>query len=286
MTEEWGVSARGVGSERLDLTLMKPPFNLSRRGAKRELDAGNVVIEGTSVAVASRKIGPETRVALIPRDVSLPLIDRGDDFVVIDKPAALASQIPADRDAVSAHEILVAQLRRDGERRPVKIVHRLDTNTTGAMAFAIGDGAARRLAGKLQGRRSTKLYLAIVDGRIERPQIIDAPIDRAGSREFGVDEEGKEARTRIRPLDSRDGHTLVEAELLTGRTHQIRIHLAHIGHPILGDRKYGLHVAERGPRPMLHAWHLSIEGEGEWQSTLPADFRETMERLDLRWSQG
>lgn len=284
MSSPWGVSFRAPVSERLDQALMRPPFSLSRRAAKRGMEEGNVIVEGLGVAVASRKIAAGTRVTLIESSASLPLLHRAEDFVVVDKPPAVPAQIPADSDAISVNEILAAQLRREGERRPVKIVHRLDTNTTGAIAYALGDEAAARLAGKLQSQASRKIYLAIVAGRLEEERTIDAPIGRTGPREFGVREGGRAARTLVRPLQDASRSSFVAAELFTGRTHQLRVHFASIGHPILGDRKYGGEVAEAAPRPMLHAFSLRIEGEGEWTSPLPEDIREILERERLEWN--
>ena len=265
---------------------MRPPFELSRRGAKRAMEAGGVVVEGASVAVASRPVTPGTRVTLVSEDVSLPILHLGADFVVIDKPPVMPSQIPADTDAIAASEILAAQLRRAGDRRPVKIVHRLDTNTTGVMVYALGDEAAARIAGKLQSRESKKTYVALVSGRLEHERTIEAPIARTGAREFGVRDEGRPARTLVRPLQSSDDVSLVEATLLTGRTHQLRIHLAWAGHPILGDRKYGGPVADAAPRPMLHALRLEIPGEGEWLAPLHPDMRGVIRSLGMEYDDG
>lgn len=285
MKSSWGVASRALSSERLDQALMRPPFSLSRRGAKRAMEEGSVIVEGVSIAVASRNVAPGARIALIDSAASLPLLELGADFVIIDKPPVLPAQIPADTDAVSAPELLAAQLRRNGERRAVKIVHRLDTNTTGAMALALGDAAAARLAGKLQSRASQKIYLALVQGAVSEEQLIDAPIARTGAREFGVRPDGRAARSIIRPLQHTSDVSLVEGELLTGRTHQLRIHFSHAGHPILGDRKYGGAVAEDAPRPMLHAWKLSIEGEGSWTAPVPDDMKRVMERSGIAWNE-
>ena len=280
----WGVSERATTDERLDQALMREPFNLSRRAAKRAMESGTVVVEGNVMAVASRRIPSGTRISIIDANASLPVLHLARAFVVIDKPARLPSQIPADTNAISAHEVLAAQMRRAGDRRTVKIVHRLDTNTTGAMIYALGDAAAARIAGKMQTRSSSKTYLALVSGTVSEEILIDAPIARTGAREFGVRTDGRPARTNITPLATGEGATLVKAELLTGRTHQIRIHCTHAGFPILGDRKYGGAVAEQGPRPMLHSWKLSVEGEGAWEAAVPPDFRAALAEAGIAWA--
>lgn len=284
MAISWGVAGRTPADERLDQALMRPPFGLSRRAAKRVMESGAVVVEGNVMAVASRRIAPGTRIAIIDENASLPVLHLARAFVVIDKPSRLPSQIPADTDAISAHEVLAAQMRRAGDRRTVKIVHRLDTNTTGVMIYALGDAAAARIAGKMQTRSSSKTYLALVSGILDEETLVDAPIARTGAREFGVRTDGRPARTSITPIAQGNGVTLIRAELLTGRTHQIRIHCAHAGFPILGDRKYGGPVAEQGPRPMLHSWKLSVEGEGAWEAAVPADFRAALAEAGISWA--
>ena len=169
--------------------------------------------------------------------------------MAINKPPGMPTQPARDRATRSAEELLRAKYRE------IYLVHRIDTPTSGVVVFARTRKAAAELSELFATGAIRKTYLAIVGGAIE-PMTIDTPID------------GKEAVTIVRP---RDG--IVECEIKTGRTHQIRIHLASAGHPLLGDRRYG---GPPAPRLMLHAWKLEhatlgiggpeltvIEGGGE-----------------------
>lgn len=149
----------------------------------------------------------------------------------MDKPVGMPVQPPQDRKTRSLEELLRVQYRE------IYLVHRIDTPTSGVVVFARNRQAAAWLSELFATRAIRKVYLAVIDGTIPEETTIDTPI------------EGREAVTIVRPV--RD--SLVEAEILTGRTHQIRIHLASIGHPVLGDRRYG---GPSAPRLMLHAWKL------------------------------
>ena len=116
-----------------------------------------------------------------------------------------------------------------------------------------------------------KSYLAVVDGEIAADVTIDAPIARTGEATFGVDAAGRESQTVVTPIATSSGATLAEIQLETGRTHQIRIHLASIGHPVLGDRKYGP-ATRTAPRLMLHAWLIEHQSIGRLIAPPPEDF--------------
>ena len=136
-----------------------------------------------------------------------------------------------------------------------------------------------RLTRQFEAKRIRKTYAAFCVGRLAEQQLIDAPLARIGAINFGVRDEGKRALTRIVPLEPGDAHSLLEVHLLTGRTHQIRVHLSAIGHPLVGDWLYG--DRDRG-RPMLHARRLEMIHPATGQplvveSPLPEDF-EAMRR--------
>jgi len=220
-------------------------FEISRRKARELIAAGRVLVNQRPVRVASREVADdELRIAEeLP---ALSMLAVHDDWLAVDKPAGMPTQPPRDRSAMSLEEILRV------EYREIYLVHRLDTPTSGAVVFARNRAAAVRLSALFASRAIRKTYLAAVAGT-PSAQTIDTPID------------GKEAITIIRPR--KDG--LVEAEILTGRTHQIRIHLASIGHPVLGDRRYGGALAAR---LMLHAWKLEHKDLGTIEAPLPYDF--------------
>lgn len=281
MRSHFGVAARVVEQERLDLVLTRPPFSFSRRQARRIIDEGRVVAHGKAVAVASRIIRRGERIAVIDEGVRVPFLHLTAAYVVVDKPPAIAAQIPPAGDAPSLPEVISAQLKQSGEAPDVTVVHRLDTNTTGVIVYARTAAASARLSEAIRAAGTEKRYLAIVAGRIGESCVIARPIERAGDQIFAVAESGKEAVTEIVPLAAGDAFSLVEARLRTGRTHQIRVHLSSAGHPVVGDRKYGDGSAALAPRPMLHAFELELEGFGRWRSIPPADFRDAAARFGL-----
>jgi 23S rRNA-/tRNA-specific pseudouridylate synthase len=204
-----------------------------------------VLVNERLVAVASREVSDTDRIAIVDTDPQLDVIREAAEWVAIDKAAGMPTQPPRDRATRSAEELLRAKYRE------IYLVHRIDTPTSGVVVFARTRKSAADLSELFATGAIRKTYVAIVAGTIH-PMTIETPID------------GKEAVTIIRP---RDG--LVECEIETGRTHQIRIHLASIGHPILGDRRYGGPAA---PRLMLHAWKLEHASLGVLEAPIPIDF--------------
>jgi 23S rRNA-/tRNA-specific pseudouridylate synthase len=220
--------------------------NLSRRKARELIAAGRVLVNQRSVRVASREVADDDELRVAEELPRIALLASTDDWLAVDKPAGVPTQPPRDRSAISLEEMLRI------EYREIYLVHRLDTPTSGVVVFARNRAAAARLSALFASRAIRKTYLAVIDGAIEE-QTIDTPID------------GKDAITIVRPR----GGSLVEAEILTGRTHQIRIHLASIGHPVAGDRRYG---GTPAARLMLHAWKLEHKDLGTIEAPLPYDF--------------
>jgi 23S rRNA-/tRNA-specific pseudouridylate synthase len=178
----------------------------------------------------------------------LEIVRETDDWVAVNKPAGMPTQPPRDRATRSLEELLRLRYRE------IYLVHRIDTPTSGVVIFARTRAAAANLSRMFASGEIRKLYLARVQPPIVNQLTIDTPI------------EGKEAITIVRPLD---GGTL-EVEIKTGRTHQIRIHLSGIGHPVVGDRRHGGLSAER---LMLHAWKLSHPQLGELVAPPPPAIR-------------
>jgi len=222
-------------------------FDISRRKARELLAAGRVLVNQRSVRVASRDVADDDELRIAEERPPIALLKLTGDWLAVDKPAGMPTQPPRDRAAMSLEEILRV------EYREIYLVHRLDTPTSGAVVFARNRAAATRLSELFASRAIRKTYLAVVAGTIENETRIETPID------------GKEALTIVRPR----GGSVVEAEILTGRTHQIRIHLASIGHPVAGDRRYG---GPPAPRLMLHAWKLEHEELGTIEAPVPAAF--------------
>ena len=232
---------------------------------------------------------PETP-ALVAEAIPLCIVYQDDDIIVVDKPPGLTVHPGADHPRgtlVNALLALCPELAEiKGTLRP-GIVHRLDKDTSGLLAAAKNEAAQANLARQLKDRRVHKVYLALVQGRLERPEgTIDAPIGRHPRRRqrMAVVEGGRQALTRYRVREYlRDAYSLVEAEPLTGRTHQIRVHFASIGHPVVGDKLYGKASALVG-RQFLHAWRLGFRlPKGgryrEFESPLPADLEAALDAL-------
>lgn len=164
------------------------------------------------------------------------------------------------------------------------VVHRLDRGASGLVLFARDRESHRTLSALFEKRRVRKTYWAVVEGTVERDGVVDRPIRAFGSGRMGVDGRGKPSETRFRVLERFSRAALLEVNPLTGRRHQIRVHLFALGHPILGETVYGSGFPVGGaPRLMLHALHLAFPWKGDDGFALscppPADFLDLMQNL-------
>ena len=245
---------------------------LPRRRVRALADEGRLWLNGKAVRVVSRLLHIADVLDVVQGDEALgepnvlpsPLLIVHEDgwLVAIDKPAGLASQPPRERapGEVTAQERLALQLAaRDGRRFAPLLIHRLDRLTTGVLLFACQHEAARALARVWAEGRVEKRYLAVVCGDPgDTPHLLSGPIgpDPLAPGRYQVRREGRPARTEVRRIVASSGYALVEVRPLTGRTHQVRVHLAHAGFPVAGDALYG---DRRGvPRPFLHAAALTL----------------------------
>jgi 23S rRNA pseudouridine1911/1915/1917 synthase len=305
------------GSVRLDRVLAVRCPQLSRSRLKALILAGAVALRATPVRDPAYHVAPGDTITIdVPaavaaepagEDIALQIVFEDDDIIVIDKPRGLVVHPAAGHETGTLVNALIAHCGASlsgigGVKRP-GIVHRLDKDTTGLMVAAKNDRAHKSLTTQFADHGRTNQmrrgYLALVWGVPNRPTgTIDAPIDRHpfAREKMAVRDGGREAITHWELLESfsgRDGKpvaSLLACQLETGRTHQIRVHLAHFGHPLLGDSVYGPHFKTKanalGPlsqaaladldRQALHAYLLAIEhpGSGEilqWESDLPAD---------------
>jgi len=289
--------------ERLDAFLARRwEQKLSRSFAHRLIAEGLVTVNGAPSKPSHRlRHGDDVVVLLPPPEVTaleaeaipLRVVYQDEDVIVVDKPAGLTVHPAAGHPRgtlVNALLTICPELANiKGTLRP-GIVHRLDKDTSGLLVVAKNEAAQASLAQQIKDREVHKLYLALVRGRVEPPQgVIDAPIGRHPRRRkrMAVVEDGREAQTRyrVRELLDDDGvaYSLVEAEPLTGRTHQIRVHFASIGRPVVGDRLYGKASPLVG-RQFLHAWRLGfrLPTSGryqEFESPLPGDLAGALEAL-------
>lgn len=284
---------------RLDLALIALHPSLSRRRARAAIEKGQVTVEGARVREAGHDVPDGARVVwdphrkALPRArCSLPILHEDEHVLVVDKPAGLLT-VPSgpgrgDEDTALARvRDYVAHLR---PRVPfAERVHRIDRDTTGTLVFALSREARAGLIQIFRAHRIERRYLAIVAGEPGADRgVVDAPIRDAwvsGRRAVAHDPEpGKPARTRWRVRERLAGAALLEVDLATGRQHQIRVHLSHVGLPVLGDRVYGAPGRDGPRRPMLHAWRLAFAhpvtgGRVAVESPLPADFARTLSRL-------
>lgn len=237
---------------RLDQAVAARHPEVSRRKARELIAERRVLVNDRPIAVASREVSEKDRITIAPELPDVPVIAEKREWVAFAKPAGIPAQPTRDRRTLSLEEI--ARMRF-GE---IYLVHRIDTGTSGAIVFARTRRAAARLSELFAAREIRKLYLAVVEGHIDHEQTIESPIG------------GRDAHTVVRPLRRLESTTLIEAEILTGRTHQIRVHLKSIERPIVGDRRYGSTVA--APRMLLHAWKLSHPELGELVAPPPSEF--------------
>ncbi len=228
----------------------------------------------------------------LAEDIALAVVFEDEALIVIDKPAGLVVH-PGNGNASGTllnallhHAPQLAGIPRAG------IVHRLDKDTSGLLVVAKTLTAQTDLVRQMQARSVRRHYLALALGTVERDGTVDAPLGRHAVQRTKmaiVRAGGKEARTHYAVLERFARATLLECRLETGRTHQIRVHLASIKHPLAGDPVYGKSKSgdarlDAFPRQALHAWKLALRhpataGEMAWESPLPADFAQLLESL-------
>lgn len=238
---------------RLDQAIAARHPELSRRKARELISLERVLVNDRPVRVASREVKESDRITIVEALPEISILNETRDWIAVDKPAGMPTQPTRDRATRSLEELMRIRFR------DIFLVHRIDTQTTGVVVFARNRKAAAALSALFVTREVRKTYLAVAEGRIDHELTIESPIG------------GKDAHTILRPLRQLEDTTLVEAQILTGRTHQIRIHLKSIERPVVGDRRYGSSMP--APRMLLHAWKLehAFFG-GELTAPIPADF--------------
>jgi len=288
-----------AAGERFDAALARALPQYSRSRLRSWIDAGRVTLDGDPAAPTRRVRGCERVVVraesdprelpYFPEAIALAIIEEDDALLVVDKPAGLVVHPGSGNwegtllNALLHHVPRLAGVPRAG------IVHRLDKDTSGLMVVAKTLTAQTALVRALQARTVTREYLALAAGDIAHGGTVDAPIGRHPRRRttMAVVATGKPARTHFEVVERFPQATLLRCRLETGRTHQIRVHLAALGHPLVGDPAYG----RKGPIPFqrqaLHAARLAlvhpVTGRHcAWESPLPADFALLLRALRAR----
>ncbi len=208
----------------------------------------------------------------------LDILYEDDDLIFVNKPPRIVVQRGYDEN-----EPLLIDLVSEHLGRPVHLLQRLDRGTTGVIFFSKNAEFNVRFTRQFERKRIRKRYVALCEGQVGQRQTIDAPIARIGAIKFGVRDDGKRAVTTIEPAAANGSASLLNVVLETGRTHQIRVHLAAIGHPLIGDWLYGTRTEGR---PMLHAAELELTHPRTGQrlcvrAPLPTDFLEEARRRGL-----
>ncbi len=308
--ESFVIKTRENG-KRLDKFLSEKLASISRTRIKTLIQQGYISIDGKRCILPRKKVKNGQHVHVIipppePLDIEpeeIPLTASYEDeyILVINKPPGLVVHPGAGNiNGTLVHGLLniCQDLSGIGGKLRPGIVHRLDKDTSGLMVIAKRDEVHLALSNMFKERRLSKTYLALVRGHIQdREGIIDLPIGRHPVKrtKMAVNfRNGKDAVTRFRVKEKLNGSDLLEIRLLTGRTHQIRVHLSHLGHPILGDQTYGgpktlyvngetIHIK----RQMLHAFRLSfrhpvLRKRIDLTAPMPEDMREIHEKLGTK----
>lgn len=291
---------------RLDSFLARSIENTSRSAAQQLIDDGRVTLRGKAVK-SSYKVaeGDEFSVelpeevedaGLEAQDIPLDVIYEDADLIVVNKPKGLVVHpAPGHADGTLVNALMYhcgdSLSGVGGELRP-GIVHRIDMETSGLLIAAKNDFAHRHLSDQLKDRSLSRVYETIVRGNIkDESGTIDAPIGRHPTdrkRMAVTQRNSRNAVTHYEVIARYDGYTHLRCKLETGRTHQIRVHLAHIGHPVLGDMVYGMKKPELGlDSQCLHARrikfiHPRTEEHVELESQLPEYFTAVLEKLKAK----
>jgi 23S rRNA pseudouridine1911/1915/1917 synthase len=284
--------------ERLDVFVARALPGLTRTRAQKLIEDGSVLVDGTRAKAGLRlergqrvsvDVPPPVDGAARAEQIALDVIFEDGDMLVVNKPAGMTVHpSPGHQSSTLVNAILAHcdDLSGIGGVMRPGIVHRLDRDTSGVIVVAKNDDAHNALAKQLKARTVEKTYVALVEGTPKPPQgIIDAPIarDPRNRKRMAIVEGGREAVTAYRVVERFRGYALVEARPKTGRTHQIRVHFAAIGHPIAGDRVYGK-PSPLVERQFLHALRIAFAhprtGESvEFEAPLAPDLEEAFRAL-------
>ncbi|QXA19821.1 RluA family pseudouridine synthase [Streptococcus gordonii] len=273
--------------------------DLSRSLANEQIKTGKILVNGLVKKakytvkegdVISYELPEIEEVEYVPEDIPLEIVYQDEDVAVVNKPQGMVVHPSAGHTSGTLVNALMYHIKDlsgiNGVLRP-GIVHRIDKDTSGLLMIAKNDQAHVALADELKDKKSLRKYWAIVHGNLPNDRgVIEAPIGRSEKdrKKQAVTAKGKPALTRFQVLERFGDYSLVELQLETGRTHQIRVHMAYIGHPVAGDEVYGPRKTLKGHGQFLHARTLGFThprtGEVlEFMAEAPAIFQETLKKL-------
>lgn len=298
---EWIIESEFAGN-RLDSAINQKFGNqFSRTQAQELLKSGDITVDGKKVKpglkvkggekVVIPEIEEEKETGISATKLNFPILYEDRQIIVIDKPSGLVVHPGAGGEKETVVSALLGHTKLSPIGAPARpgVVHRLDKGTSGIMLLAKTKDAHRKLASAFAGHEVEKEYIAIIQGHIvNRKGRIEVAIERDKVHRKRMKatspEKGRMAISHFEVLEYLDGATLVKVRILTGRTHQIRVHMAFTGHPLLGDSTYGGRKAKFGSGHYLHAWRLSLTHPSsgkkmEWRAEIPAAFKKALAEL-------
>lgn len=275
------VSQKDTG-KRVDVFLVDQTKIFSRASWQKLIKARHVLVNRQLTQPGNLLKNNDEVTYVLPakpkNNIDLPIIFENDDVIVVDKPASLLTHTKDELNLEQTVASTLADKINDKTVGRPGIVHRLDRGTSGVMVIAKNIKTKQYLQKQFQNRSVRKTYIALVEGKLpNKALVLNWPIERNPKKPstFKIGSKGKPAVTKLKVLKASKDKSLVELQPQTGRTHQLRVHLKHLGHPILGDRVYG--HAKTTPRLMLHAHRLGIAiAHNNWQefeAPLPQDLK-------------
>ena len=305
--KEYIVSQEEKG-KRLDTYIPSVDTDITRTSAQRLIEDGNILVNGKNAKVSykiqendkiSVEIPEPKQIELKAQNIPIEIIYEDSDIIVVNKPKGMVVH-PANGNPDGTLVNAIMAICKDslsgigGEIRP-GIVHRIDKDTSGLLIVAKNDNAHVKMSEQIKDRKVNKKYIALVRGIIkENEATINMPIARnkKDRKKMAVDKDGKEAITHFKVLRRYDKYTLLEVKIDTGRTHQIRVHMAEIGHPVIGDEVYSNGKNEFNVKgQMLHAKSLDFEHpitgkKMHLEAELPDYFKKVIDICEERLKRG
>ena len=296
--------------KRLDLVIAKLFSDFSRSKLKNWLDSGTILVNGAPLTKPSKKVygGEEIKILIQeeklvssePQNIPFEVEYESKDFLIVDKQAGMVVHPGAGNHQNTLLNALLFKFPELEKLPRAGIIHRLDKETSGLMIIARNQNSYKNLSEQISERLVKRTYQAFAVGNIPRSGKIEEPVGRhpRNRQKQAVTEKGKYALTRYSVLKKYGNYTHLEVNLETGRTHQIRVHMSHIGYPLIGDALYGRkkrfakstnsdlrEVIEKFPRQALHASNLTFkdvdsENEVNFESSLPKDLLDLEKNLE------